>query len=79
MRERWQKSGCMISNREVIMEKTVKILRSEISELVIKVQRFYALETVKKILEVNPERIEEFGLNHKVIFDYLFKSSYMPV
>lgn len=20
-----------------------------------------------------------FGLNHKVIFDYLFKSSYMPV
>lgn len=42
------------------MEKTVKILRSEISELVIKVQRFYALETVKKILEVNPERIEEF-------------------
>lgn len=62
MRERWQKSGCMISNREVIMEKTVKILRSEISELVIKVQRFYALETVKKILEVNPERIEEFGL-----------------
>ena len=45
------------------MEKTVKILRSEISELVIKVQRFYALETVKKILEVNPERIEEFMSN----------------
>lgn len=62
MRELWQKSGCMIRNREVIMEKTIKILRSEISELVIKVQRFYALETVKKILEVNPERIEEFGL-----------------
>lgn len=25
------------------------------------------------------ERSMEFMLNHKVIFDYLFKSSYMPV
>lgn len=74
MRERWQKSGCMISNREVIMEKTVKILRSEISELVIKVQRFYALETVKKILEVNPERIEEFGLKKKTSQIWIMKS-----
>ena len=24
-------------------------------------------------------RDKEFPLNHKVIFDYLFKSSYMPV
>lgn len=24
-------------------------------------------------------KIAEFDINHKVIFDYLFKSSYMPV
>lgn len=23
--------------------------------------------------------LDTFGINHKVIFDYLFKSSYMPV
>ena len=23
--------------------------------------------------------MQEFNVNHKVIFDYLFKSSYMPV
>ena len=24
-------------------------------------------------------KLDFFGINHKVIFDYLFKSSYMPV
>lgn len=25
------------------------------------------------------KEIDKFNINHKVIFDYLFKSSYMPV
>ena len=29
--------------------------------------------------KIEEPKIEEFILNHKVIFDYLFKSSYMPV
>lgn len=28
---------------------------------------------------LNTENQTEFIVNHKVIFDYLFKSSYMPV
>ena len=41
-----------------------------------------------KIVKELPEIFDEFGeqrrkafleINHKVIFDYLFKSSYMPV
>ena len=34
------------------------------------------------IVENNPKFLQkyyEFVINHKVIFDYLFKSSYMPV
>ena len=32
---------------------------------------YVLLESLKVIIK--------FGINHKVIFDYLFKSSYMPV
>ena len=31
------------------------------------------------ILSADIEKSTDFFLNHKVIFDYLFKSSYMPV
>lgn len=30
-------------------------------------------------IEQLPEQVQHFWINHKVIFDYLFKSSYMPV
>ena len=33
----------------------------------------------QEIAKVIYNGIVEFALNHKVIFDYLFKSSYMPV
>lgn len=32
------------------------------------------------VLDIKDAKINiDFSLNHKVIFDYLFKSSYMPV
>lgn len=31
------------------------------------------------IIVSNYETAKDFYVNHKVIFDYLFKSSYMPV
>lgn len=42
----------------------------------------FNLTYIKPILEVEkmlPAHITYLIVNHKVIFDYLFKSSYMPV
>ena len=33
----------------------------------------------KEYLQFILEQLSDFIINHKVIFDYLFKSSYMPV
>ena len=33
----------------------------------------------QKEIDLREDNINEFIKNHKVIFDYLFKSSYMPV
>lgn len=39
---------------------------------------FLIVYAVSTIMQLHPKRYK-FYLNHKVIFDYLFKSSYMPV
>lgn len=37
------------------------------------------MRNIKKIIKNVMVIILVFAVNHKVIFDYLFKSSYMPV
>lgn len=38
------------------------------------------IDTIEKMLKVYEKKNEQdLPVNHKVIFDYLFKSSYMPV
>lgn len=43
------------------MSETIKITKAETNDIARRIQKFYALQTIKKILEANPERIEEFG------------------
>ena len=73
------------------MLKYVILFKNERSKLIEMIQTiFYALvnkQLQNEIVTSEDEKIYRYGyillceviLNHKVIFDYLFKSSYMPV
>jgi len=56
--------GKLFNNLKNGLTKTKNVLTDKINE------------TLKKL---QSNKISEFVKNHKVIFDYLFKSSYMPV
>lgn len=47
------------------MSQTVKIMKSELLDIITKIQQFHALKTVKNIIVEHPERIKEFGFKNE--------------